>query len=273
MSVELNVSAGYDFESANYITFINPGLHPDRILPFHDFLYIIDGTWEIIEEENVYKLHSDDLIILAAGRHHYGKEPCSANNKHMYIHACERATGEGGESDNTDKKLFHTVIHCQNNPVIKQLFEAVIQASWSEEPLKEEKRSLLFGLLLCELYHQQNRDTALQMNIVQQAVQLIQTNPQILFNGKDVAEHFYICQRTLNNQFKKVYGKTFNAYQTDMKLEMVKQYLLNHPDTRLEEVARNFGFCDEFHLGKAYKAKYGISPKRHTRDLLLNLTF
>ena len=87
MSINLNIFSDYSLESANYITFINPGLHPDRILPFHDFLYIIDGTWEIIENENVYNLHSDDLIILAANRHHYGKNPCSANNRHMYIHA------------------------------------------------------------------------------------------------------------------------------------------------------------------------------------------
>ena len=143
MSVLLNIASEYIFESANYVTNIHPGLHPDRILEWHDFLYIIEGTWEIAEEEQVYQLQTDDLIILAAGRHHYGTELSSPNNRHMYIHACEKSLSgkDDSKSDNVTKedylKQFDTVIHCQNNPFIRQLFEEVIQVSWREENLKE----------------------------------------------------------------------------------------------------------------------------------------
>ena len=36
--------------SANYITSVNGMLHPTRMMSEHDFLYILDGTWEVIEE-------------------------------------------------------------------------------------------------------------------------------------------------------------------------------------------------------------------------------
>jgi len=262
MSVELDVLADYKLESANHITFIEPGLHPDRTLPYHDLLYIIDGTWEIVEEGITYSLRSDDLIILSAGRHHYGERPCSANNRHMYIHAYVPAPPYG---DKEDVRTFSSVIHCQNNPRVKELFEEVIQAVWSSDPLKERKQALLFGLLLCELYRQQEYDGLSNADIVREATRIILTNPQVMYNAGEMAERFFVCAKTLNNQFQKVYGKTFYAYQMDHKLEMVHQFLRNHPDTKLEEVARNFGFCDEFHLGKAYKKRYGVSPKRHVR--------
>ena len=35
--------------SANYITSVNGMLHPTRMMSEHDFLYILDGTWEVIE--------------------------------------------------------------------------------------------------------------------------------------------------------------------------------------------------------------------------------
>ncbi len=59
--------------SANYITSVNGMVHPDRILAEHDFLYMLDGEWEIIEDGHIYEMHRDDLLILSAGRHHRAK--------------------------------------------------------------------------------------------------------------------------------------------------------------------------------------------------------
>lgn len=263
MSVSLPILADYGFESANYITCINPMLHPNRIMEYHDFLYIIDGEWEIIEDGEVYNLKSDDLLILAAGRHHYSEKPCSAGNRHMYIHAVP------GRYENTLAKAecleFATLIHCQNNPKIKRLFEDIIAAVWSEDELKEARLKFLFGAFLCEVYGQQKNDGSLGKNIVSQAIAIMQAEPQHFFTCGEMAAKFFVCERTINNMFKKAYGKTFSGYQMDKKLEMVRQYLFMTPDARLSEVAANFGFCDEFHLGKTYKKKYGISPKKHIK--------
>lgn len=262
MSLKLNLSCNYTLESANYITCINPMVHPDRILPYHDFLYIIEGEWEIWEDENVYFLHSNDLLILSAGRHHYGIKPCSPNNRHMYIHMAE------GEADAEDiQKEFQSLIHCQNNPRVKQLFEEMLSVTWSEDELKNMKLELLFKLFLFELLKQQDQSIRSKINIVEQSVSLMQTTPQKFFTSTEMADRFFVCERTLNNLFRKTYNMTFSGYQMDRKLEMVRQYLLQHPESKLDEAARNFGFCDEFHLGKAYKKKYGVSPKRHVRDV------
>ena len=72
--------------SANYITSVNGMLHPTRRMSEHDFLYILDGTWEVIEEGISYELQTDDLLILCAGRHHTGVRLCNPGNRHMYFH-------------------------------------------------------------------------------------------------------------------------------------------------------------------------------------------
>ena len=72
--------------SANYITSVNGMLHPTRMMSEHDFLYILDGTWEVIEEGISYELQTDDLLILCAGRHHTGVRLCNPGNRHMYFH-------------------------------------------------------------------------------------------------------------------------------------------------------------------------------------------
>ena len=267
--------------SANYITMINPTPHPDRILDEHDILYMLDGTWEIAEEEaskegsrekNIYSMRTDDLLLLPAGRHHYGAGLCSANNRHMYIHVipleCEQSRNASLPPQETDTGMvrFASLIHCQDNPRIKSLFQEIIAESWSSSSLREDKLSLLLNLLLCELAQQQEKpDSSLthSRSILDEASRLIQTTPQSFFTGKELADRFFVCERTLSNQFKKAYGKTLYAYQMDVKLEMVRQFLLAQPDVKLHETALNFGFCDEFHLSRTFRKRYGISPSRY----------
>ena len=77
--------------SANYITSVNGMVHPDRIMAEHDFLYLLDGSWEIIEDGQKYEMQTDDLLILSAGRHHYGEKLCNPGNRHMYFHVLPTA--------------------------------------------------------------------------------------------------------------------------------------------------------------------------------------
>ena len=38
--------------------------HPDRVMKEYDFLLLINGSWEIVEEDQTYLLHEGDLLIL-----------------------------------------------------------------------------------------------------------------------------------------------------------------------------------------------------------------
>lgn len=281
MGVQLKLMEPRIISSANYITFINPTSHPDRVMSEHDFLYMIDGSWRIMEEDILFEMHSDDLLILPAGRHHYGNGLSTPHNKHMYIHVkpleteyLSNAAVTGVSAVGTGCLLpadetaafteFHSLIHCQSNPHIKELFQEIIAECWDLSPFRESKLSLLLNLLLIELKEQQDKPYCAASNsILEEASRLIQTTPQTFFTGKELAERFYVCERTLSNQFKKVYGKTLYAFQMDVKLEMVRQFLLSQPDVKLHETALNFGFCDEFHLSRTFKKKYGVSPSKY----------
>lgn len=269
--------------SANYITSVNGMLHPDRRMSEHDFLYILDGEWEVIQEGCRYTVHTDDLLILTAGLHHWGEKLCNPGNRHMYFHIKPTKTeiqencgvrdvrGEraGDCMDEMESKSpsstisIATLLHCQGTPSIRRYFQELISAYWSREEQKEDRMSLLFNLLLCNLTALQSRDQGIREDaLVEQIRRQLQSNPQVFFTAKEMAASLYICPRTLNNRFQKAYGKTFYAYQMEQKLEMVREYLLHQPEAKLHEAAVNFGFYDEFHLSKAFRKQYGYPPSR-----------
>lgn len=252
---------------ANYVTAVNGMLHPDRIMADHDFLYMLDGTWEIIEEERRYEMKSDDLLILTAGRHHYGDRLCSPGNRHMYIHA--RPTAAENKMDKTETLFFcPTLLHCQKNPQIRRCFHEIITICWSKQTERDNRLSLLFSLLLCEisalLSHSEPRPAPDEL--MEEIGRLIRSTPQTFFSAGEIAAQYFICERTLNNRFRKYYGKTFSAFQMETKLEMVRQFLLAQPQAKLHTAAANFGFYDEFHLSRAFKKQFGQAPTQYRQQ-------
>ena len=256
----------------NYVTSVNGMIHPDRIMKEHDFLYMLDGNWEIWEDGISYQMSSDDLLILPAGRHHYGKEMCNPGNRHMYIHVLPTETEHTCNipvlsSDIANKELFScsSLLHCQNSPRVRLYFQEIISTFWSKTPERDNRLSLLFSLLLCELSQTdaQKNSRAFSDPMIDEIIRLIHSTPQTFFTAAEIASRYYICERTLNNRFHKTCRKTFPAFQMETKLEMVRQFLLAQPDTKLREAAVNYGFCDEFHLSKAFKKHFGLSPSRY----------
>lgn len=257
---------------ANYITSVNGMIHPDRILPEHDFLYILDGSWEVLEDGETYELHKDDLLILAAGRHHYGQKYCNPGNRHMYFHVLptpdESARNKASSLSPAKPDSFcfpcNTLVHCQHDPLVRQYFQELIAAFWSEDPEKKNRLYLLFNLLLCEFSKLSSctGDAPHPDAMIEEIGHQIRSNPQIFYSAQEIADSYFICPRTLNNRLKKLCGKTFYTFQMDIKLEMVRQFLMYQPDAKLREVAVNFGFCDEFHLSKIFKKHFGQPPSK-----------
>lgn len=275
----LEKTALHQIVGANYVTSVNGMLHPDRILREHDFLYMLDGTWEVWEENTPYEMLSDDLLILTAGRHHFGKRLCNSGNRHMYIHALPTAgemelSGKHSEASGTQMDNMESILscpsllHCQKNPKIRQYFHEIIAAVWSRTPEQQIRLSLLFSLLLCEISELlalplQSRQ---QDPLVDEVSGRVRTTPQLFFSAKEIAAEYFICERTLNNRFLKSCGKSFYSFQMETRLEMVRQFLLSQPQAKLHEAALNYGFYDEFHLSRAFKKQFGVSPSEYRKQ-------
>ena len=46
---------------------------------------------------------------------------------------------------------------------------------------------------------------------------------------------------------------------------MIALQLEVEPELRLAEIAAEFGFCDEFHMSRAFKQQFGLSPLQYRR--------
>ncbi len=252
---------------ANYTHYINGFLHPDRIMDEHDFVYIIDGEWEIMQNQTSYFVQKDDVIILHAGEHHYGMKECTPNTHTMYFHI-SASTDDIFNAVSPEKPLLDTVIHTQTSPRVKMIFQEII-AVWHENTPPRTHMNLkldyFFNLLLIELLECMQSVDSRPSILARQISTIIAQNPQRFYKTTDFVELFHVSDKTLNKHFQSAYQRSIYRYQIEEKIKLVEQFIIDHPDAKLQTVAMNFGFYDEYHMGKMFKKYTGTTPGAYRR--------
>lgn len=249
-------------ESANFCFFDKPCMHPTRNMIVHDFIYMIDGEWKIGLENEVFEMHSGDVLILPAGRDHYGITPCAANTKTMYFHVYSHPDDRQIESETSSENIaVKTFLNTESAPNIKLLFEKILKTKNNPKICTAYLNTLFYEL--SELSIKKNNF------LMAQAIHdyIISSN-HILTNG-EIADHFCISKRSVEIIFKSYYNTTIHNFIIHHKLKESKRFLLDYPDMKIISIAKTLGFYDEFHFSKTFTRTFGISPSAYRKENLL----
>ena len=78
----------------------------------------------------------------------------------------------------------------------------------------------------------------------------------------DVAEHVGYTTNYFNSKFKEAFGMPFGEYLRDVRLSY-SENLLKSPDISITEIALEAGFGNSSYFSRAFKSRYGVSPKNY----------
>jgi len=231
-------------------------------MQYHDLIYLIEGSWAFTENDVEYPLHSNDVLMLAAGRHHYSRLPCAPGTKTFCIHISAEV---GDTAENPASARLPTLISASNAPAVKQCFENIVSTYWTDSEYKTQKLTALVNLLLITVFEENRRQNESRSDIASKAIEMIIADPHKRYTSKDVAAGFFVSTKTLDNAMRKKVGVPFYTYLKNRKLDMVAMQLEMEPELKLHDIAESFGFHDEFHLSKAFKQKFGVPPQEYRR--------
>lgn len=233
-------------------------LHPDRVMKEFDFLYMIEGGWDIIENEICYPIHEGDLLILEPGLHHYSKKKCTPNMRNMFLHCVPLPTD--GDSTKAGSIPIQKLTDCSNAPQISHLFHSIIKEYWNrQENFKDLRLGNLFELLLLELADC-GKETVISDPLVNEVLQLFLSNSECFFHLDELSRQFGVSSHTLGLRFKAATNTSLYQYQLTQKLNMIHELLPQNPSRSLRDIALSYGFYDEFQFSKLYKRQFGYPP-------------
>jgi len=264
MAIRFNLGAAHQVAAANSHYYEKPTepLYLNRTLQYHDLIYLCEGQWMITENEIDYQLQKDDVLLLAAGHHHYTRLPCAPGTRTMCIHiTCE----EGDLQDSGNIVTLPEHIQIRNYSGARRIFEKIISVYWSERSHKQEHLSTLVHQLLLELLDVTENISQSTDNLAEEMIEQVHSMPHKRFTTQEMAQKYHVSTKTIDSVMTRATGLSFAKYQTNRKLEMVAAQLRVEPDVKLSEIAATFAFYDEFHLSRAFKQKYGISPSQYKK--------
>lgn len=94
-----------------------------------------------------------------------------------------------------------------------------------------------------------------------QMVKYIDNHYQEELYLKDLSVKFLINQVYCCQLFKKVLGKTFSGYVTDLRIKKACE-LLKSTELSIEEIATKVGYLDYYYFNKVFKKHCGITPTK-----------
>lgn len=247
-------------QAASHCLFDKPILHPDRNMPVHDLVYMVDGEWTVGMGEERFTMKNGDVLILPAGIRHFGIKPCSPNTKTMYFHVYS-TVGDGSSqpSSGDGSVILNSLIHCGGDGNIKELFRKIIRTQGDASVVSAYVTSLLYELSL--ISHEAS------VASLARGIHDYITSVDIRVTSAEIAKRFNVSTRTAELAFKAEYGMTMQRFALRGRLEKGKRYLTDYPNMKICSVAAALGFCDEFHFSKAFKREFGVSPAGYKKGV------
>ena len=237
--------------------------HYDRNLPVHDLIYMMEGEFEIYEEDHVFNIQEGDLLLLYAGHRHFGKKPCSERVKTMFFHIIPKQEDRISENINSEEAfVFPQKLSIPKSSQIPELLKQCVESYWDGTVFSNIRADAYISLALCEITALAKNDIFLcNDHMIAKILSLLHSTPERFFSVNEMCKMINISPKTLYNSFLKNTGQSPHQYQINMKLEQARVLIEESPELKLKEIAMCYGFSDEYHFSKLYKRRFGHSPK------------
>ncbi len=253
--------------------------HPDRIMPSHVLLYVMQGMFSVVEDGQEYFIHQGHLLFLHAGIRHYGIHPCSPR-KWAYIHfapkpayADDFSIADIPVSKNIEfsERDFHCnivlpkTLHDENRTIERSVCEIVTMFA-SRDPLRQIRCSIQLYSLLLQISNTAKEAMKPRYSIhIEKLISHIENHLDWPIRSEDISNQFQLNYRYLSTLFKKETGMTIHSFQRMLRINKACK-LLRYTAMNIQQVGTSVGYPDLSHFSHVFKAIKGVAPKEYLME-------
>jgi len=159
------------------------------------------------------------------------------------------------------------------SPALGAALVAVFRAFCGEGSSLEIQTSLVefFGLAIPELFGHSSRaagDVATSPNVAERIRERLEQDLSATLDLDALAGEVGLSRFASLRAFKRAYGVPPHAYRMSMRLGLARSALRG--GSKPADVAAKYGFCDQSHLTRHFKHRFGITPGEYLRGGYVN---
>ncbi|UKS29301.1 AraC family transcriptional regulator [Paenibacillus sp. HWE-109] len=253
--------------------------HFRRTFDVYDMLFCTSGAFYMSEDEQSYEVLAGHMLVLEAGKEHWGYRPTEVNSDIYWVHFVH---------ERPNRTLFHEEIEWTS--VIKKGTDTDITPSKQTMyipkytsldlapiiPILEEMYALhnqfqvenalelhaLLGLLFSKLQKSiRNRHTSRSQTICDRVMQYLQARRHEPYKASEMERELHFNPDYLNRCLKKHAGMTPVEYLHYLRIEDAK-LLLTGTALPVEHIAEQIGFPNSNYFVRLFHRKVGMTPGR-----------
>lgn len=244
--------------------------------PHYGCAYIVLGgvrTWVFQQGAEQYRASSGMLVYLKPGEPlEMRSDPLVPLHMIMVLFDCCKTTCERGvwrspiPIQDLGCETIQVLPVAKIRPIadqFQQLVDCWVPGNLESEDMSKVKlRRLLDDL--GKIHHEHNPLQSTMEAVFHKVREELERQYKKRDSIEGLSAKFGISPSYLRKLFIKYTGHSPKAYVNEVRNEHVKRYLL-HSDSSMKEIADACGYVDEFHLGKMFKKRNGISPGRYRK--------
>ena len=237
------------------------------------FLYVLDGTYQSISEEESLRVHMGEAVLMKCGNYlgHMlaggDKDRYEAMAVHFYPEVMKKVYSDKLPSFLMDNEYdFSTnMVKVKASILVKKYIESVLFYFENPELVSEEILILKLKEIVLLLLQTENAPGIIEVfhNLFNpRTVSFKEVVEAHLFTSMTIPELAGLTNLSVSSfkrEFTRIYNDSPARYRTKKRIERAQQ-LLSVSETSIGDIAFETGFNDVAHFSKIFKSSTGISP-------------
>lgn len=124
-------------------------------------------------------------------------------------------------------------------------------------------------LPLCDMlelaYTKNGEDSCIATNATGNILSYVKRHHTRNITLEDICERFGVSRSYISHSFKKISGKSFREFLTEIRLRDAKS-LLEYSELSVTEIALSVGFSDSAYFSKVFQKEVGLSPTVYRKN-------
>jgi AraC family transcriptional regulator, arabinose operon regulatory protein len=267
--------------------------HPDRLLDYHVFIYVIHGQMQVVEDGTEYILREGDALFLKRGIHHWGGAGTLPGTSTFWIHFYDsHPTSEDlmeagtGDLENWLMSPSYTVFmpehydftlelpkrtQVRNLPYMYRKIKELYDAYSSSRYYNHLHISMgTMDIFLDMLRASRETPTGSKSDLlIRRLIRHLEEHCTEELETDRIAGQFQLNYRYISTMFKARVGTSIFKYHERLRIhhaaELLKNTLLN-----ISEVSDRVGFKSPYYFSRVFKKVMGEAPSEYIRNIYRN---